>query len=406
MLGYLDTLIGFAVVMLVLSLLITILTQVVSGLINHRGSNLKWGLETLFANIDPKQLPNLTADADKVAEAVLTHCLVSDSWFSGNKVAQQLGKFPPLGRLFRRFQLATAIRPAELTAILKHLSLNTFAEDYKETAVDIQKLLGVADVVSASAAAVGRPAVAGAIVDVESALKDAKAKAQESADKLQAWFNSMMDRVSQKFTMYMRIWTVAFAFCFAFGLGLNTMSLIGDLYNNSTLRNSLVAAADKVMASASTVLDSKNLLAARYSASLQQALKEANISPSQQVPLTLDTPDDAAKWVDQYVPEAQRADVLKRFSILAVAASREAIQSSYAEANTLAALASKSGFRILDFQWPWKRTWTWSGLFGVLATAGLLSLGAPFWFNSLKTLTNLRPTVAAKQDGQSAPASS
>ena len=405
MLGYLDTLIGFAVVMLVLSLLITILTQIVSGLINHRGSNLKWGLETLFANIDPKQLPNLTADADKVAKAVLTHCLVSDSWFSGNKVAQQLAKFPPLGRLFRRYQLATAIRPAELTAILKHLSLNTFAEDYKEIAVDIQKLLGVADVVSASAAAVGRPAVAGAIVDVERALKDAKAKAEESANKLQAWFNSMMDRVSQKFTMYMRIWTVAFAFCFAFGLGLNTMSLIGDLYNNSTLRNSLVAAADQVMASASTVLDSKHLLAARYSASLQQALKEANISPSQQVPPTLDTPDDAAKWVDQYVPEAQRADVLKRFSILAVAASREAIQSSYAEANTLAALASKSGFRILDFQWPWKRTWTWSGLFGVLATAGLLSLGAPFWFNALKTLTNLRPTVAAKEDGQASHAS-
>ena len=103
------------------------------------------------------------------------------------------------------------------------------------------------------------------MVDVEKTLKDAAAKADDSANKLQAWFNSMMDRVSQKFTMYMRIWTVAFAFCFAFGLGLNTMSLIGDLYSNSTLRNSLVAAADQVMASASKVLDSKNSLAARYS---------------------------------------------------------------------------------------------------------------------------------------------
>ena len=405
MLGYLDTLIGFAVVMLVISLLITILTQMVSALINHRGSNLKWGLETLFANIDPKQFPNLTADADKVAQAVLTHCLVSDSWFSGNKVAQQLGKFPPLGKLFRRFQLATAIRPEELTAILKHLSSNTFAEDHKEIAVDIQKLLGVADVVSATAAAGGRPVVANTIVDVERALKDAAARAEESANKLQAWFNSMMDRVSQKFTMYMRIWTVAFAFCFAFGLGLNTMSLISDLYSNSTLRNSLVAAADQVMASASKVLDSKNLLAARYSASLQQALKEAGISPGQQVPPTLDTPDDAARWVDQNVPEAQRANVLKRFSILAVAASREAIQNSYAEANMLAALTSKSGLGVLDFQWPWRRTWTWPGLIGVLATAGLLSLGAPFWFNALKSLTNLRPTIAAKQDAQQAPAS-
>jgi hypothetical protein len=404
MLGYLDTLIGFAVVMLVISLLITILTQIVSGVINHRGSNLKWGLKTLFANIDPKQFPNLTARADNVAEAVLTHCLVSDSWFSGNKVAQQLGKFAPLGRLFRRFQLATAIRPAELTAILKHLSSNTFAEDQKEIAVEIQKLLGVADAVSASAAAVGRPAAANAVVEVERTLKDAAAKADESAARLQAWFGSMMDRVSQKFTMYMRIWTVAFAFCFAFGLGLNTMSLIGDLYNNSTLRNSLVAAADQAMASASSVLDSKNLLAARYSASLQQALKGAGISPVQQVPPTLDTPDDAVKWVDQNVAEAQRADVLKRFSVLAVAASREAIQSSYAEANTLASLAAKSGFRVMDFQWPWSRTWTWAGLIGVLASAGLLSLGAPFWFNTLKSLTNLRPTIAAKED-QKAPAS-
>src|SRR5260370_1519121 len=167
MLGYLDTLIGFAGVMLVISLMITILTQMVSVLINHRGSNLKWGLETLFANIDPKQFPNLTADADKVAQAVLTHCLVSDSWFSGNKVAQQLGNFPPLGKLFRRFQLATAIRPEELTSILKHLSSNTFAEDHKEIAVDIQKLLGVADVVSATAAAGGRPVVATTIVHVE-----------------------------------------------------------------------------------------------------------------------------------------------------------------------------------------------------------------------------------------------
>src|SRR5260370_42689427 len=132
MLGYLDTLIGFAVVMLVISLLITILTQMVSALINHRGSNLKWGLETLFANIDPKQFPNLTADADKVAQAVFTHCLLSDSWCSGNKVAQQLGKFPPLGKLFRRFQLATPIRPDELTAILKHVSSNTFAHAHKQ----------------------------------------------------------------------------------------------------------------------------------------------------------------------------------------------------------------------------------------------------------------------------------
>jgi len=36
----------------------------------------------------------------------------------------------------------------------------------------------------------------------------------------------------------------------------------------------------------------------------------------------------------------------------------------------------------------------WSHLFGLLLTAGLLTLGAPFWFNLLKNLTSLRPAVA------------
>lgn len=34
-------------------------------------------------------------------------------------------------------------------------------------------------------------------------------------------------------------------------------------------------------------------------------------------------------------------------------------------------------------------------LLGVLMTAGLLALGAPFWFNLLKNLMSLRPAVAA-----------
>lgn len=388
--------------MLLISLLITILTQMISALINHRGSNLRWGLKTLFANVDAKRLPRLTENAEKVAEAVLTHCLVSDSWFSENRVANQLAKIPLIAQLFRRFRLATAIRPGELTAILEHLATNTFADQDKELAAEIRTLLGMPAAAAAVASAAGEQKLAQNITAAGNALAGAVESAEEAASKLQAWFASMMDRVSQKFTMYMRIWTVAFAACFAFGLALNTVSLLNSLYTDSTLRNSLVAAADQVMKSASEVLDSKNSLAARYSAALQQALKEDAITPSSPVPPNLATPDDAAQWVAQNIPEAQRADVLQRFNTLAVAASRQAIQSSYTQADTLAALAAKSGLSILDFQWPWKRSWTWPNFFGVLATVGLLSLGAPFWFNSLKSLTNLRSTVATKDSVEEA----
>jgi hypothetical protein len=37
---------------------------------------------------------------------------------------------------------------------------------------------------------------------------------------------------------------------------------------------------------------------------------------------------------------------------------------------------------------------TFSHLLGILATVGLLALGAPFWFNLLKNLTSLRPALA------------
>ena len=125
MLPYLDTLIGFAVVMLMISLLITILTQMVSALVNHRGSNLRWGLKTLFQNVDPTLYTELAANANGLANEVLRHCLISDSWFSGNRVATWFAAWVPgLKKLFDRFQLASAIRPRELADILRQIAAN------------------------------------------------------------------------------------------------------------------------------------------------------------------------------------------------------------------------------------------------------------------------------------------
>ena len=37
-----------------------------------------------------------------------------------------------------------------------------------------------------------------------------------------------------------------------------------------------------------------------------------------------------------------------------------------------------------------------SRFFGMLITAALLTMGAPFWFNLLKTMARLRPVLANK----------
>lgn len=70
MLAYLDTLIGFAVVMLGASLLITILTQMISAFFSHRGANLRWGLETMFKNLPNCPLLNTTQLADSASGVV------------------------------------------------------------------------------------------------------------------------------------------------------------------------------------------------------------------------------------------------------------------------------------------------------------------------------------------------
>ena len=380
MLAYLDTLIGFSVVMLVISLLITILTQIVSALLNHRGSNLKWGLQMLLANIDPKQFPKLTANAEAVAHSVLTHCLISDSWFSGNKMAQSIGaRVPLLQQLVERYQLAAAIRPSELRDILQHLANNQFADTQPEIAAEIRRLLGTNRAVAAAA-----PGAVSATQDV--------------AANLESWFNSMMDRVSEKFSMYMRIWTVAFAVTFAFGFGLNTMGLMNQLYTNGAFRNALVGSGQQALTSAGKVLEAKNSLGAKYVEALRQVLTDANVTPASQPPDTLPTPTDVVAWIQKNVPAAEQADVRKRFEVASGAVSQAFVQSSIDDATKVSAIASTAGFDVLQSRWPKKPAW--SDYVGVLATAGLLSMGAPFWFNALKSLTNLRPVVASKQDAE------
>jgi hypothetical protein len=57
---------------------------------------------------------------------------------------------------------------------------------------------------------------------------------------------------------------------------------------------------------------------------------------------------------------------------------------------------SRSGVELWPSPYPgWPK---WKEIPGLIAAAVFLSLGAPFWFNMLKTLTNLRPLVATREE--------
>jgi hypothetical protein len=104
-------------------------------------------------------------------------------------------------------------------------------------AAEIRTLLGSAASATASerasratsavagAPAAGTPGTTPAVPVIQSAVDAVR----DTAGRLEDWFNSLMDRVSQKFAMYMRLWTVVFACAFAVGTGLNAPQLLIDL---------------------------------------------------------------------------------------------------------------------------------------------------------------------------------
>ena len=67
---------------------------------------------------------------------------------------------------------------------------------------------------------------------------------------------------------------------------------------------------------------------------------------------------------------------------------------------TVRGTLADSGLALFEVPEPWYN-WKCSEIVGVLIMTGFLSLGAPFWFNTLKNLVNLRSQLAKKQDQES-----
>ncbi len=422
MLVYLDTFIGFAVVMLGASLIITILTQTVSAAASFRGSSLRWGLRQLFKNIDPKTLPTIAKYADNIAEEVLTQHITSDSIFSS---INWIGKILPSGWV-KRFQLASAIRPDELVRILnqwvtsKKLPsqiIEVKPDDSSEKGAELRKegdnlleeldkLLGAKNPVAErqikllteTSSALSALALDRAPALIEEMVKSVR----EAPGNLEAWFKTAMDRVSQQFSMYMRTWTVIFSFALAAVTGLDSVQLVRSLYQNGEFRAAAVGEAPNLLTSAGLVLPpgAKSVadavagaMTGLYSDAVGKALASAKVAIEAK-PQDVKTRDEAEAWIRKNVPDAsQQKAALDAFPAAADQAFAEFMQKNAKNASDVKDILTAMGIQILG---GWPEGFNWQQFFGVLVSGALLSLGAPFWFNSSKALTNLRPTVAGK----------
>jgi hypothetical protein len=410
MLEYLDTAIGFAVIMLSVSLLITILNQMISALLSARGTNLRWGIRTLLDTIDPK----LSGKSSAIATQILQQPLVSDSIFS------RFSKNSLMSRISNRWKLASAITPQELIRSIRILAETmppkadekpTTDEEkqavtaQKETADLIRDLLAKVDPEAARKAKMLSGVFAqlgpGIAIQADKIVQALGTSLQESIGEFEVWFDTVMKRASQRFTSQMRIWTVVFAVLIAFGARLNTFEILDQLWTTPELRSSLVSDRETILKEAAMVLAAQSDAAKvagpgippQILAKAMKALKDVDKEAAESLG---DAPefanlDRATDWLRENIKgdESLKEKAISAYRNLVLA-------ELSAQAEKIRQDLAKAGLQInLVASWS-----EFTGLFkarvflGILIFVGLLSLGAPFWFNTLRSLSNLRPLLA------------
>jgi hypothetical protein len=425
MLDSLDTLIAFVLIMLVVSLLITIAVQMVASLLNLRGLNLLNGLSNTFNLI----APDVVQDTKELARCVLKGRLLSDS-------------FLPDWPIIRWWRHTSAIRPDEIfdsihrIAIAKKLpddenlrenaqgllvALGVDRQVLKDAADEIlgaQKTVqGFADAANKAIQAVSDAKVrdqvqgvlnaatakvgtyeAQAVAVAEKAVTEAATSIDAVYQKFQYWTEICQERVQQWFTMHTRVITIIFAFIFAFGLQLDTVEIFKLVSSNKAVRDQLVAQAGAVQAQASRVLGDSSTV-------LKDALKAWS---AKQTDPAIATSLAGIEVKDTDTRESVRANVTKvlggkstvdDFDTIVNATATHRLEQQASDFKIVKADFEKTGFDLFpkDNQFRWGKTWCdgfRAHLAGMLFSVGLLSLGAPFWYNALKNLTSLKSTVA------------
>jgi len=391
-LEHLDIIFAFVMVITGVSLLITALNQAASALLGLRGTHLRWAIVTLLQNTDPKLNPY----ARDIAEQVLHHPLISDSTFS---------RFEP--KLLARWKLANGVRKSELMEILRLLAerpaqsgeaqpawqsqLKESLDQLDPQAVDdVAQLVAAAQTLFPNDTARLRRLVA-PMVDAAAALPG----------RIDQWFDTVMDRSSQRFALHMRIWTVIFAFLLAFGLQLDAFSLFNRLATDSQLRSQVIASADALNARAEDMIGSAtNSLPAVLGLAMKQLVAaHPEAFPGTDVPARFDTLAAAETWLaaelKKHGDTEPPADWARRYeSIVPQARAVAAVE----KLNSL--VSDKLVLQLVPspYPQPFYRDWDprCRTFWGIVASAVLLSLGAPFWFHVLKDLSSLRPVLAKK----------
>lgn len=254
---------------------------------------------------------------------------------------------------------------------------------------------------------------------------------QTEIEKWKANFQMVQDRAEQWFAMHTRRITVVLAFIAALVLQLDAFALFTRLANDADLRNQLVNLAPAMQKRVDEALNVK-FAGTVYSAALKELKKENADAKNFGEPSVTDmqASADAHDWLKeqakkQSLNEQKTSGLTEKYDELVQSKSKERTDAAQTEFKEVAALYEKSKLQLIPEPYPehpsvslkcgfpfvcfsdLRSAGAYLGLsgeghgkhfFGMLAAAILLTLGAPFWFNLLKSLSSLRSSVAEQMD--------
>jgi hypothetical protein len=388
------TLLAFVTIMLMLSLIVTSLVQFTQAALRLRARNLLVGVAALLkkhsalTKLPEAQTSPLRSDPHlALAARVLNQADASPKYIAEPNATGRVLMGPP----------TSWVPPDDLArAIVSTLGTAT-------TPAETPAVAGAAPAGTAGGAYSNVPATAGT-----------QAKVKEA-------FENMEPSIAKRFQFIIRIWTVAWSFVIAFAFQLSTPDLLKTLPSEDAKREAILAAVPnltneatrKFAFSSDDVLEqSISALTGKFPQYTQLFAEVAGLSGSKQEMM------GEMRNVLRNRPDKEL--VLNEYSSIIDAASKDAATTAYdhsaqlisqldtfgispklnnfkfyAERKTIPAVGAANGLECCSAEIRGTSLVEihWARIIGVLMTGILLSLGAPFWFEQLKNLSNLRDTM-------------
>ena len=385
MLKSIDVLIGLTVVLLALSMAVTVVTQTLTTLANSRGRHLRRGLVDLLQQLDPQLTEALSK---QVATQILTHPLVSGSRTMGG--LRGLLGVRLLGNVVHREEFTkilmglackgdTAQLDAGVKTALATALKNNGIDDPEQVLKNVRQLALQLERSQPELSNIARQNFA----LLHAAESDFVAK-------INNWFDQTMDRTSQRFTASTRAITFVGAFIIAFALQVDTPAIVNRLAADDALRAQFVREAEALYQREEAVrTEAAKAEEARQAEEARKAAEEAKLAESKgenqagnSAETPAPTPQNAATTTPPLSrPPADQRELAEKYKTL------------FASVGIIT-LPTSAGWRA-GFSNP-------TAILGMLLTALLLSLGAPFWYSVLGRLLQLRSVLARKDDAQRA----